>query len=227
MDPSLWGWARSTWATPAWNDGGVPFGLVVPVKGLERAKSRLRGAADGGIGDPVRHAELALAIALDTLDAARAATLVERIVVVSDDPSVAAALAGSGITVVRDEPAGGINAALRHGAATLPPGRPVAALQADLPALRPAELDEALSADTRAFVADAAGTGTTLLLAPAGTDLDPRFGADSAAAHAASGAVPLPGALPGLRQDVDTESDLLAACALGVGTRTSGLLVCR
>ncbi|WP_345426005.1 2-phospho-L-lactate guanylyltransferase [Pseudonocardia xishanensis] len=208
------------------------------MKGLERAKTRLRGAADGGIGDPERHASLALALALDTLEAAAAATLVAEIVVVTDDARVATELtsmvgsarfasAGTGVRIVRDEPAGGLNAALLHGAGALSPSLPRAALQADLPALKPAELDEALSCPDRAFVADAAGIGTTLLLAPAGTPLDPHFGGASAAAHTASGARPLPGALPGLRRDVDTEADLAEACVLGVGIRTSGLLVCR
>ena len=208
---------------------------MVPVKGLERAKTRLRGAADGGVGDPERHADLALALALDTLEAALSATLVGRVVVVTDDGRVAAGLrsmvgsasAGTGLRIVRDEPAGGLNAALVHGAALLPPDQARAALQADLPALRPAELDQALATGGRAFVADAAGTGTTLLLTPAGAPLDPRFGPDSATAHEASGATPVPGALPGLRRDVDTEADLREACALGVGARTSGLLVCR
>nr|MBA3575888.1 2-phospho-L-lactate guanylyltransferase [Pseudonocardiales bacterium] len=41
--------------------------LLVPVKPLHRAKTRLRGAADGGAGDPRAHARLALALARDTL----------------------------------------------------------------------------------------------------------------------------------------------------------------
>ena len=43
----------------------------------------------------------------------------------------------------------------------------------------------------RAFTADAEGTGTTFLLAAAGTALEPRFGGGSAERHRASGAVPL------------------------------------
>lgn len=204
----------------------VRVGLVVPVKGLDRGKSRLRGAADGGVGDPGRHAELALALALDTLDAARATPSVAEIVVVTDDATVVAALHGTGVRIVTDEPAGGLNAAYRHGAAALPASLRVGALQADLPALKPSELEEALRHPARSFVSDAAGTGTTLLVAPPGTPLDPRFGPASAAAHTAAGAVPIAGPLPGLRRDVDTESDLHEACALGVGPRTSALLVC-
>jgi len=60
-----------------------------------------------------------------------------------------------------------------------------------------------------------------LLVAPAGTELDPRFGADSAAAHAASGALALDGDWPSLRLDVDTASDLAAAARLGLGRHTA------
>lgn len=203
-------------------------GLVVPVKGLDTAKSRLRGAADGGVGDPARHAELALALALDTLDAVLAAERVAAVVVVTSDETVGRKLAGTGVRIVRDEPAAGLNAALVHGAALLPRDLARGALQADLPALKPEELDEALEqATTRAFCTDAQGDGTTLLLAPAGAPLDPRFGPGSAVAHTESGAVPLTGGLPGLRRDVDTEADLREACGLGVGPRTAGLFVCR
>jgi 2-phospho-L-lactate/phosphoenolpyruvate guanylyltransferase len=204
----------------------VRAGLVVPVKGLDRGKSRLRGAADGGVGDPERHAELALALALDTIDAARATPSVAEIVVVTDDATVAAALTGTGVRILRDEPAGGLNAAYRHGAAALPATLRIGALQADLPALKPDELEAALHTGARAFVADAAGTGTTLLLSPAGAPLDSRFGPGSAAAHTVSGAVPITGDLPGLRRDVDTEADLHEACALGLGPRTGALVAC-
>ena len=130
---------------------------------------------------------------------------------------------------------GGLNAALVHGAAILrraDPGTPVGAVQADLPALRPSELDEAVhdaaalfaSGARRAFCPDAQGTGTTLLLAAASTPLDPRFGARSAARHRASGAVPLVQAGPGLRRDVDTGDDLCAAAELGLGPHTRAVL---
>jgi 2-phospho-L-lactate guanylyltransferase len=125
---------------------------------------------------------------------------------------------------VPDRPEAGLNRAFAHGA-ELAAGSPVAALAGDLPALRPAELGAALSAadGRRAFVPDAAGTGTTLLAAPAGTPLDPRFGPGSAAAHARSGAQPLAGPWPSLRRDVDTAADLAAAAAIGLGDRTDTL----
>lgn len=198
--------------------------VVVPVKRLGAAKSRLRGALPA-----VPHEELALALAADTVRAVRACPAVAEVLVVTDDPRVAEEVAAAGARVVAD-PAAGLNAAFRHGAAAAGPHAAVAGLTADLPALRPAELAAALRAvptrrpGVRGFVADAPGSGTVLLAAPAGTALAPRFGPDSAAAHAASGALPLRGAWPSLRRDVDTAADLAAAARLGLGPRTSALL---
>jgi 2-phospho-L-lactate guanylyltransferase len=77
-------------------------------------------------------------------------------------------------------------------------------------------------------VADTSGVGTTMLAAR-GTDLEPRFQGASAAAHLASGAVPLTddqlgGPVPDARRDVDTESDLGDAARLGLGPATRALL---
>jgi 2-phospho-L-lactate guanylyltransferase len=205
--------------------------LVVPVKPLTAAKSRLRGAADGGVGDAGAHIRLALALAHDTVAAVLASTGVRRLLVVSSDPAVSAQFGALGVEVVPDGPLGGLNRAYAHGAALLrarDPGCAVGALQADLPALRPSELDAAVEAALhlggRAFSPDADGTGTTFLLAAPGHDLDPRFGPDSARLHEKSGARPLEGGWPGLRRDVDTPADLDLAVALGVGEHTRAVL---
>ncbi|GGL87028.1 hypothetical protein GCM10012279_00850 [Micromonospora yangpuensis] len=207
--------------------------VVVPVKRLAVAKSRLRGAVPA-----VPHATLALALATDTVRAVAGCVAVTEVVVVTDDARVTAALARqegpaggrrpARVRVVPDSPDAGLNAALRHGAATAV--GPVAGITADLPALRPAELAAALTAahddppGVRRFVADAPGDGTVLLTAPAGVPLDPRFGGGSAAAHAVSGAVPLTGDWPTLRRDVDTPTDLAAAVALGLGASTAAIV---
>ncbi|MBM7805525.1 2-phospho-L-lactate guanylyltransferase [Geodermatophilus bullaregiensis] len=200
------------------------WSLVVPAKRLGAAKTRLRpltgGPADGGL-----HAELVLALLADTVAAARACPAVADVVVVTDDERAAATVRALGARTVPDVPDRGLNPALVHGARTAATGA-VAALSSDLPALRPAELAAALAAAAavpRCFVADAAGTGTTLLAA-AGVPLDPRFGRGSAAAHAATGAAALAGDWPGLRRDVDTPADLTAAVVLGVGPATAALL---
>ncbi|MFP5072091.1 2-phospho-L-lactate guanylyltransferase [Pseudonocardia nantongensis] len=211
--------------------------LVVPVKPLPRAKTRLRGAADGGVGDLGAHQRLALALARDTVAAAVAATRVRSVLVISSDPAVAVEVGALGAEVVTD-PGRGLNGALRHGAGLLrarDAAAAIGALQADLPALRPDELDDAVAAaaalfaggTTRAFVPDAPGEGTTLLLAAPGADLAPRFGGPSASAHAASGATALDAARPGLRRDVDTAADLDAAVRLGAGDWTRAVVAGR
>nr|WP_202451536.1 2-phospho-L-lactate guanylyltransferase [Streptomyces sp. SID4948] len=197
--------------------------MVVPLKPLARAKSRL--APELGAVRPA----LALAFALDTVAAALACAEVADVTVVTDDEVAGRELAGLGAFVVADEPAAGLNAALRHGAARVRdrrPPAPVAALNGDLPALRPAELSmvlrEAARAQERAFLADTAGVGTTLLTALPYVPLSPGFGGASRARHLASGAaeIALPG-VPSVRQDVDTADDLRAALLLGVGPRTA------
>ncbi len=205
--------------------------LLVPVKSLARAKTRLRGAADGGAGDRQAHSGLALALARDVLAAAAAAATVRRLLASTSDPDVAAAVAADGVTTAPDEPDAGLNPALRHGERALrtaDPGAAVAVLQADLAALRPEELDAAvglaLQTASRGFCPDRAGTGTTLLVAAAGQPLDPRFGAGSAAAHRLAGTVELAGDWPGLRCDVDTPADLAVAVELGLGEHTRAAL---
>ena len=74
----------------------------------------------------------------------------------------------------------------------------------------------------RAFLADAAGIGTTLLAAAPGRELAPAFGGASRARHQASGARgTVAGGVDSVRQDVDTGDDLRAALALGVGPYTA------
>jgi 2-phospho-L-lactate guanylyltransferase len=101
----------------------------------------------------------------------------------------------------------------------------VAALNADLPALRPPELARVLAAAAefpRAFLADAAGIGTTLLAAAPEQELRPEFGTDSRNRHRASGARELgPAGVDSVRQDVDTGDDLRTALTLGVGPYTA------
>jgi 2-phospho-L-lactate guanylyltransferase len=174
--------------SPAWT-------LVIPVKPLGTAKTRLRGALPG-----VPHERLVLALAV-----------------------------ALGARVLPDEPRAGLNAALAFGAAyAYQENNWIAALAADLPALRTADLTAALMAAAaepgRSYVPDADGTGTTLLAAASGAELDPRFGPGSAAAHAGSGARPLAGDWPSLRRDVDTGADLAHAARLGLGPRTASLL---
>ncbi|EDY46266.1 2-phospho-L-lactate guanylyltransferase CofC [Streptomyces sp. SPB074] len=208
--------------TPAGPTSTPPWTLVVPVKPLPLAKSRLAGP----LSAPSRR-RLALAFAQDTVAAALACAGVRGVVVVTDDARGGAALAALGARVVPDTPATGLNAALAHGARAARRGTPrgaVAALNADLPALRPAELSAVLRAAAhfpRSFLPDAAEIGTTFLAALSGTELGPLFGGHSRKRHRDSGAAELgPPAVASVRQDVDTVADLRAALALGVGPHT-------
>jgi 2-phospho-L-lactate guanylyltransferase len=194
--------------------------LVVPVKTLVAAKTRLSAAAG-----PHR-AALAVAIACDTVEAALSCALVARVVVVTGDPVAAEALGGVGAHVVGD-PEAGLNAALRRGAqeaVRLAPADPVGALQADLPALRPAELALVLTAAAefdQMFLPDAVEVGTTFYGVRPGVPFTPGFGGESRDRHLRRGAKEL--CLDGIdsvRRDVDTPDDLRVALALGVGPRT-------
>jgi 2-phospho-L-lactate guanylyltransferase len=208
----------------------VCWSVVVPVKRLAGAKSRLRAAVPTDL-----HPGLVVAMAADTVAAALATPTVRLVVVVADDGATAAAARRLGAMVVPDAPAAGLNAALEYGAErarTVEPRCGVAALAADLPALQPADLTYALAAAARiprALVPDRTGSGTTLLTARAGCALLPAYGENSRDRHLAGGAVDLIAAWPAraldsLRGDVDTPADLRAAQVLGLGRHTATLL---
>ncbi|MFE3460406.1 2-phospho-L-lactate guanylyltransferase [Nocardiopsis aegyptia] len=203
---------------------GGRWSLIVPVKHLGRAKSRLARAVG-----PHRE-DLALAVACDTVAAARSAAGVAVVFAVTDDARAGGALAALGAVVVGGEPGTGLNPALAHGAAVARARRPdlgVCALSADLPALRPEELDRVLAAADahgRSFLPDAPGVGTTLFAASVGHPFTPAFEGASRARHLSVGAreLDVPGTAS-VRRDVDTPQDLRAAVELGVGPRTREL----
>jgi 2-phospho-L-lactate guanylyltransferase len=203
-------------------DTPLRWSMVIPVKVLALAKSRLTGPAGP------RRAELALAMAADTVAAAAACPAVDSVIVVTDDEAAAAELSRLGAVVLPDQPGDGLNPALAYGAAYCDerwPGRGRAGMAADLPALVAAELDRALARAAevgQAFVPDAAGTGTTLYAAGPGVAFCPRFGPESRQAHLFGGAVELTlSGLGGLRRDVDTVDDLRDAARIGLGPRTA------
>jgi 2-phospho-L-lactate/phosphoenolpyruvate guanylyltransferase len=197
-------------------------GLIVAVKRLAAAKTRLAPVFSAQTRENV-----VLAMLVDTLSAATRVSSLRSITVITPDDAAAAAARDLGAEVLADPtPAGdpdplnsAIAAAERSVTATL---SNIVVLQGDLPALQTHELTDAISAAReyqRSFVADRLGTGTAVLCA-FGTALDPQFGPDSAARHRRSGAIELTGAWPGLRCDVDTPADLVAARRLGVGQST-------
>lgn len=190
------------------------WSVVVPVKGTSLAKSRLGASA-----------ELAEAIALDTVAAVLRARSVSRVLVVTS-PSAAQAFRALGAEALPD-PGDGLNAACRFGIAAAD-GGPVAVLLGDVPALLPEELDAALelaARPARSFVADFDNDGTVLIAALDAASHSPAFGSHSRAAHLAAGYVELavPSAI-GLRRDVDTPEQLRALAADSLGARTSAVL---
>lgn len=233
------------WEDHRVDDATLRWCLVLPVKRLVSAKTRLDAPYD------LHRRDLALAFARDTVAAAVESPPVFAVLVVTDDPEVSRALRAVGAAVVPDEPRAGLNAAFLHGAseaARRVPGAAVGALAGDLPALRTSDLTTALEMGARhprSYVADAEGTGTTLLMSQAVDELAPSFGPGSAARHQASGAFPItpnlewtsgspglsgvsprsgslasPESLASLRRDVDAADQLEEALALGVGAWT-------
>ena len=204
--------------------------VVMPVKVLAQAKSRLAILAGS------RRPSLALAFASDTVSAVVSCPDVARVLVVTSDTLAARSLSELGAHVVPDEPDAGLNSALSFGAGEAArrwPGGGVAALTADLPALRPGELSRALRGAAgfaaggdavAAFMPDAAGVGTTMYAVAPWGEFTPKFGGASRQRHAASGALELSlDGVEGLRRDVDTPEDLRAAVALGTGLRTAAV----
>jgi 2-phospho-L-lactate guanylyltransferase len=198
----------------------IEWAVVVPLKSLRTAKSRLAVPA------PDR-ADLTLAMLLDTLDAVQQVAGCVALVV-TDDSRAMDAVSARGVAVTGGEPRGDLNTAVVFGAATARDrwgDVPVALLVADVPAVRPAELREALAAAAAyetSFVADRSGDGTTLVCCrgPVVT----AYGPGSAADHRVRGFAELAGPWPGLRTDVDTVEDLAIASALGLGRATTPLV---
>ncbi|MBV8863519.1 MAG: 2-phospho-L-lactate guanylyltransferase [Mycobacterium sp.] len=204
-------------------DTGGDIGLIVAVKRLAVAKSRL-----ASVFSAQKRENVVLAMLVDTLTAAARVGAVRRITVVTPDDAAAAAAAELGAEVLSDPTPEGHSDPLNNAIAAAERAvtkstSNIVVLQGDLPALQTQELAEAIAAarhHERSFVADRLGTGTAALCA-FGTAVDPRFGPDSAAQHRRSGAIELTGPWPGLRCDIDTPDDLAVARRLGVGPATS------
>lgn len=207
-----------------------PIAVVIAVKELRAAKTRLAPMIDGD-----ERRALVLAMLTDTIATVAAAGL-DRVVIVSPDNSVTATAAASGAHTVVDR-GEALNDAfalgIDHAIKTWPDSR-ILVLQADLPAARPESLAAAIehsAKHSRSYIPDHSGTGTTALFLnvvhPSAADIL-RFGANSATAHHALGAVDLTVSAdrwPDLRIDVDTVEDLQAAQRIGLGSATSEVVV--
>ena len=193
-------------------------GVVVPVRALEGAKSRL-----GAVLDAEERRELVELLLRRTVEAAVAARGVDLVVVVSHDPAALAVGANAGAEPIAQQ-SSGLNPALVEARKALN-GRiaRLLVLPGDVPGITPGDVEALLTAadvaaeaglPVVALAPDRHGRGTNaLLLDPPGV-IEPAFGGDSRDAHAglaaAAGAVFVE--VPDiLALDVDTPDDLLLA----------------
>jgi 2-phospho-L-lactate guanylyltransferase len=210
---------------------------LVPVRGLEGAKSRLGEALDAE-----ERRALVERLLARTVAAAAATPAVVEVMAVSPDPDVLALARTLGARGIAQE-GGGLNEALEIGraAAVAAGADAVLVVPGDLPAVTTHELarivdgarshlrsrapagavEPALVGLVPALVAlvtDRAGSGTNVLLVAPPDAIPFHFGVDSRALHAAAahaaGAAYLEIAGP-LELDLDTPEDLLAAEAAG------------
>lgn len=187
---------------------------MVPVKRFAVAKSRLAPGIEAE-----RKPELIAAMVADVLEAIGAARMIERTIVVSQEPEAAALAATAGAELVTDfEDSGHIAAALAGIAAAEAAGAAcVALLPGDCPLLDPRELDKMLTGVPDPYVAvipDRHGAGTNALVLAPPSAIEPSFGEGSRDRHvAAARAAGIPYGveeLPSLGLDLDTPADIVA-----------------
>jgi 2-phospho-L-lactate guanylyltransferase len=187
---------------------------VVPVKRFAAAKSRLAPGVD-----EARRPELVAAMAADVLEAIGRARLVDRTIVVSQEPRAAELAAAAGAELVADFADASHSAAALAGVevAAAAGARCVALLPGDCPLLDPRELDRLLTGVPDPYVAvipDRHGTGTNALVLAPPDAIEPSFGEGSKERHVAAARVAgIPYAveeLPSLGLDLDTPADIVA-----------------
>ena len=194
---------RETWTT-----------VVVPVRSLEGAKSRL-----GDVLDAEERRDLVTRLLERTVGVALRTPGVTEVVVVSADPEALALAAAGGARTVAQR-SRGLNPAIVEARDASPDAGRLLVLPADIPGIVPADLAALLAAGDAAgspsviLAPDRHGRGSNALLLDPPDVIDPAFGGDSRAAHAwlASSAGAAFAELPGvLSLDVDTPDDLLVA----------------
>ena len=203
---------------------GERWTAIVPVRSLTEGKSRLLTGSSPAPG-------LIEAFARDVLRACGESANIDRTIVVSPDASIEALAHEGNSDFVPEASASGINEAIASVRAICEPNQPVIGILADTPCLTGAALDAVLAQARNydvSFVADAAGTGSTMWCAqvPGARSF---FGSHSRAHHRASGAIELGvTATSGdaflwtrARRDVDTEVDLWDAHRIGLGPATT------
>lgn len=152
--------------------------IAVPVKPLERSKSRLAGWLT-----PLERGALTLAMLEDVLDVAQAMAGWETWVISRDETVLEVAARRRTRTVV--EARSGLATAIRQieGLATAEGVQALAVLAADLPLLTPPALAAALRTLGPVVIARSTREGTSLLLRRPPRSIPARFGEDSFRRH--------------------------------------------
>lgn len=191
-----------------------PTFAIVPVKGLDQAKSRLSGRLD-----QTARRRLVLAMLNDVLSALRGCAAVSRTIVVTPDPDVATAAGNLGVESLMEDATGDLNAAIALAISR------AGSLGAARVLVVPADVPLAMSNEFAILLATAERTGAAVALTPShdggGTNalvlkppgaMEPSFGPNSCQRHltmARSQALARRVIeLPGLSFDVDEPSDL-------------------
>jgi 2-phospho-L-lactate guanylyltransferase len=194
--------------------------VVIPVRALEGAKSRL-----GAVLDAEERRELVDRLLRGTVAAALATPGVTRVIVVSPDPEVIAVGESVGATGVRQGSAG-LNPGIVEARDSAPAAgaQRMLVLPGDLPGITPADIAAVLAAADRAAASpkaqhrvvvvatDRHGRGTNALLLQPPAVIEPAFGGDSRDAHrrlAASAGAAYAETPDRLELDLDTPDDLL------------------
>jgi len=199
--------------------------IAVPVKSLQRAKTRL-----APILSPLERAALTLAMLEDVLDSTLAVAGWETWVVSPDEAVLEVAARRRARPVAEEKPP--LSAAVRQVELEAVEGDAdaLAVLLADLPLVTAEGLQDALRTLGSIVVAPSQdGVGTNLLLRRPPRVIGARFGRDSLAKHRAGAeAKGLPVSVvdrPELTGDIDTPKDVLSFLATGRTGRTRSSLL--
>lgn len=191
-----------------------PTWAVVPVKALADAKRRLAPVLSS---DLRRH--LVLTMLDDVLTALREVETIDRVLVVTPDPDIAALATAKDTIVLREERAVGLNPALTRGLAHAQHGGATSAIivPADVPLATADEVRSVVAAAANgggrvALVSSADGDGTNALALAPPEVLAPSFGPGSFARHLARAVARRLDTrvlhMPGLAVDIDEPRDI-------------------
>jgi 2-phospho-L-lactate guanylyltransferase len=175
--------------------GTLPPVAVIPLKGLDHAKSRLSGVLSGE-----GRAELALSLLARVVEACQEAGL--EVCVVSPDAGARAAAERLGAHTI-DDGGSDLSGAVRLGLERHAGAEAVIAIAADLPYVTAEDVRELLALAHPVAVAAAPDGTTNAVAARPPSALVPSYGAGSAARHGG-----LIVRRPRLEKDIDTPDDL-------------------